>query len=692
MKSLCVPLLLQSVSGATLRSQASPISRIVKLITELKAGIQSDGMKEQQSYDKYACWCEKTLARKAKAISDEKDLIEKMQNLILKLKGDLGSRGAEIVQLKKEVGENKEEQKEASEVRKKENVEYETSKNENEQCIGALESAIKVLTGAGQGKGFLQTMQQAQLLSVVGGVREVLSKTASADALSENDAEAIRQFVQNPEDFMTKGTSALQVGGPFGDYAPQSSQISGILKGMYDSFTSNLEKDNGEESDKQKAFEEFMGTKKQELETLEETLEKQENEAAQNKKDLAESTTTRDDTKEQLEADEQFFEDTKAGCKVKAREWSERSRLRSEELVGVNQAIEILTSPDARQTFESSATTFLQVSAKQPHRAHAFQRLQTLAAKYQSQDLSLLATKVKSSGHFDKLFVQIDEMISDLRKEEQEDIAHRDRCEASENKNKNDLDDQGHDLENADAKIKRLGDKAVDLKATISSLKGEILKTEKSMQEILDMRNAESKQFKKALQDDAAAIAVIEKAIVAMSAFYKNNKIPLELVQKKSDPDYTVDPDKAPETTFDGGDYGGRKSEGGGIIAILEMVKEDTANEMKESRKDEADAQDAYENDRASQQDTLDAQKKSKMQADKELAGTEEKIADTQEAKSGHAADMAEEQKLQGTLANDCAWVKTHFKTRRDKRKNEIDGLMEAKNYLAGSGIDDDLD
>lgn len=57
--------------------------------------------KEQQSYDKYACWCEKTLERKAKAIDDAKDLIEATQKTIVKLKGDLGSHGAEIAQLKK---------------------------------------------------------------------------------------------------------------------------------------------------------------------------------------------------------------------------------------------------------------------------------------------------------------------------------------------------------------------------------------------------------------------------------------------------------------------------------------------------------------------------------------------------------------------------------------------------------------
>merc|ERR1712203_988751 len=125
----------------------------------------------------------------------------------------------------------------------------------------------------------------------------------------------------------------------------------------------DLEKDNAEEADQQKAFEELMATKKQELETLQKTLAKQEHDEAHKQKDLSDSKTTRDETKAQLKADEIFFEDTKNGCKLKATEWAERSRLRTEELTGIEKAIQILSSPEARATFTSSVTTFVQVAS-----------------------------------------------------------------------------------------------------------------------------------------------------------------------------------------------------------------------------------------------------------------------------------------------------------------------------------------
>jgi len=557
-----------------------------------------------------------------------------------------------------------------------------------------LEAAVKVLTGAGSGKGFLQTMQEAQLLSVVGGVRAVLSKPLVADAISESDVDVIRKFVEQPQSFVDlKGVSHMQVSNsnPFGDYAPKSTQIQGILKGMYDAFTSDIEKNNAEEAESQKAFEELMATKNKELETMELTLETQTTDEAEKNKQLAESTTTRDDTKKQVKADEQFFEDAKQGCKAKAKEWSERSRLRTEELTGINKGLEILTSPEAQSTFSASSTTMLlQLHARNSvTRSAAFEKLRKLASRYGNAAMARLASKLKSGGHFDKIMAMIDEMVADLRKEEAEDIAHRDRCENQGNANKNMIEDLENDIQKKSDTITRMEDKETELRATIDSLEGEQASTKADMEELLSLRNDEVAAFKQALKDDADAVNVISQAIVVMSKFYKENKIPLQLVQVK-EPEYSVDPDKAPETSWNAD----RSRESGGIIAILEMVKEDTEKEMKESIADDKANQAEYEKNNGALQETLDAQTASKVEMEKELADLEQKMQDTHEAKEGKINDLAEAQALEGTLDKDCAWVKSHFDSRREKRKAEIEGLQEAKNFLAGAGIDaeDDLD
>merc|ERR1719371_62730 len=67
----------------------------------------------------------------------------------------------------------------------------------------------------------------------------------------------------------------------------------------------------------------------------------------------------------------------------------------------------------------------------------------------------------------------------------------------------------------------------------------------------------------------------------------------IDKVQQKA-PEYAEDPDKAPETSWSGSDYGGRKSETGGILAILDMLAEDLEKEIADGRKDDAEAQEEY--------------------------------------------------------------------------------------------------
>merc|ERR1719502_2377469 len=153
------------------------------------------------------------------------------------------------------------------------------------------------------------------------------------------------------------------------------------------------------------------------------------------------------------------------------------------------------------------------------------------------------------------------------------------------------------------------------------------------------MRNEEVAAFRQALKDDADAADLLSQAIVALSEFYKRNKMPVPSLLQKA-PEYTNDPDKAPETSWSGSDYGGRKSETGGIIAILEMLVEDTEKEMKEGRADNADAQEKYLKQSGALQDTLDSQEETKANTEAELADLEEKISNYEKHKNEKSADL----------------------------------------------------
>merc|ERR1719388_710671 len=143
-----------------------------------------------------------------------------------------------------------------------------------------------------------------------------------------------------------------------------------------------------------------------ELETLKATLETKTGEHADSEKQLADNKVLLHDTKVQLEADEKFFEETKAACKAKAAEWAERTRLRTEELNGIQKAIEILEG--GAETFKSAHTTlFIQVSSsvEDADRAEAYKKLRGLVNKGAGLRLAFLAAELRSGGHFDKIIL-----------------------------------------------------------------------------------------------------------------------------------------------------------------------------------------------------------------------------------------------------------------------------------------------
>lgn len=204
--------------------------------------------------------------------------------------------------------------------------------------------------------------------------------------------------------------------------------------------------------------------------------------------------------------------------------------------------------------------------------------------------------------------------------------------------------------------------------------------TRKKMAELLELRNKEQADFKKALKADAEAVVVLNRAIVALTGFYKKNGISMTLIQRGS-------PDKAPELAWEsqGDAYKGHNEENHGIVQILAMLVEDYTLEMRKGRTDDAKAQDEFEADRQAMNDMFRTQKESYVGAEQELAEVE---AAQQEAKGTFdqaKSDASDQDKLKKTLGTDCGWIKKKFGDRRKQRATELDGLAEAKNLLAAA-------
>merc|ERR1719171_139245 len=376
-----------------------------------------------------------------------------------------------------------------------------------------------------------------------------------------------------------------------------------------------------------------------------------------------------------------------------ADEWAERSRLRTEELAGVNKAIEILTSDEAAATFGRATSMLLQTqqrsAVKSDGKEEAFRTLKAIAAKHHSLRMAAVAAMIQTAekGHFDMVVTEVDKMLAELRQEEMDDITLRDYCQAEEVKVEGEIEDLVHEMDTIQGLIDRLNAKKKETQTDITQTETDIAATEDAMAEALSNRNSENEDFKAALKDDIDAVALLASAIDAMTAFYKNNKLPLGLLAKKGthgkeDPEYSVDPDKAPETFS--APYGGRSSEGGGITSIMGYIKEDLENEIKTSKADEAKSQKEFEEQKAAALKSLEALNQKKVTLENLEADLDEKIAEAETEKDGKNTIKAAKTKYREDLKPKCDWMKEAFETRRDARQEEMTGLMNAKASLAG--------
>merc|ERR1719443_54343 len=442
-----------------------------------------------------------------------------------------------------------------------------------------------------------------------------------------------------------------------------------------------------------------MATKQQEIDMLKDAVVQATTAASALPMQKADAQAELDALKAQLKADEKLFGEVKDACREKAVEWATITRMHTEELQGMDKAIGILNSPEAQQTFQAASTTLVQLSPGSrsvldgSDKDEAYARLRSLASRYGNLGLAQIAANMKTGGSFDKIIAMIDKLIERLRAEETDDVEHRDRCQAGKAKNKSDMEDLSHEIDKAKETIEILQNKQTEAQQKLNALLSEIEATKAALEDLLELRNEERRAFEKALKDDANAVEIIGKAIEALAAFYKNNKIPLQFFQEGAQ-EYSVDPqpagpeysvaDQMPETSFSG-EYKASSGASGGIVSILSMLREDFEKEMETGREDDAKAQNKYEESKKAMQTTLMAQKESKIALEKQLAAIDNKITKLTSLLDMKTADLGEAQKMSTALKDDCAWVETHFESRKEKRQKEIDGLTEAKGILAGA-------
>merc|ERR1719460_114926 len=181
---------------------------------------------------------------------------------------------------------------------------------------------------------------------------------------------------------------------------------------------------------------------------------------------------------------------------------------------------------------------------------------------------------------------------------------------------------------------------------------------------------------------------LLAKAIEALSKYAANNDVALtqggKKQSKKQDPEYTTSEDVAPAAEFSSGSSGA--SETGGIVGIIENIKQDLEEEISQSKDQEAEALQAYHDTEKESLDSLAAMKAKIASMEVDIADTTSLVADKQETWDDKKRQHDAVDAYLASIAPECDWMDENFELRKEARESEIEGLDDAKAKLAGAG------
>merc|ERR1719243_534210 len=334
----------------------------------------------------------------------------------------------------------------------------------------------------------------------------------------------------------------------------------------------------------QEAYTDLKAAKEAEIKAGSDQKDTKTQELADTDEKLAQAKQDLEDTRNSLAADQKFLMNLKETCQMTDQEFEERTKTRAEETKAVSEALAILSSDDAHDTF-TSTFNFIQVSkATQSKRDHAEKILYAVAKKVRHPLLATLATRVRLDN-FKKVTEEIDGMIADLKKEKADDVKMKDFCIAALHKNEVETEMKKRDIEQMEAKIADLTATIDELTKAIATLNAEVEETHMMVKRAGEDRELENKDFQQVVADQRETQKLLSQALNVLKGFYDK-----AFVQAKAKGKQPAGPPPPPGFK----EY--KKSSGsGGVMGMLEQIIAETKTMEADAVKAETDAQKAYE-------------------------------------------------------------------------------------------------
>eukprot|EP00445_Apocalathium_hangoei_P091633 CAMPEP_0204246786 /NCGR_PEP_ID=MMETSP0361-20130328/98319_1 /ASSEMBLY_ACC=CAM_ASM_000343 /TAXON_ID=268821 /ORGANISM="Scrippsiella Hangoei, Strain SHTV-5" /LENGTH=775 /DNA_ID=CAMNT_0051220013 /DNA_START=32 /DNA_END=2360 /DNA_ORIENTATION=+ len=532
------------------QGQMNPIRKVVTLLQSMQKKVTEEGESEKELFDKFMCYCTNGKGDLEKSIADADAKVPAVGSEITVGEEKLEQAKGDLTGAQTDRAAAKEAMAQATGIREKEAAAFGAAKAEDDINIAAIAKAVAALEKGSAGS-FLQT-ETAQ----------VIRNLANNDKVDMTESDR-----QDLVAFLSQGSG----------YAPQSGQITGILKEMGDTMTKELAEDTATEAASIKTFSELIAAKEKEVQALTATVETKTTQIGelgvaivQMKEDLSDTAATLMEDKKflaELESscgapspDKKLRSKTRAeelvaladtinrrdpdgghevpaelesSCGTKTKEWEERSKTRAEEFVALADTIKVLNDDEAMDLFKntlpgaSASLVQVRVSAS----AERSQALSLIRAIHQKADkhlrpaldliaLVLSGKKAMNQGTFVKVIKMCDDMVVILKKEQLDDDNKKEYCSMqfdTTDDSKKALERKVADAESAIANAKEGIETTTQ---EIAALEVGIKELDKSVAEATEQRQAENVEYKELMASDSAATELLGFAKNRLNKFY----------------------------------------------------------------------------------------------------------------------------------------------------------------------------
>jgi len=622
-----------------------PVTKVINLLKDMQKQLEKEQEEDQEIYDKMTCWCKTNDAEKTQAIKDAEQSIDELTSRVEELTAQSSRLNVEIQNLNKEVAANTEALNQATALREKQLAEFNGEEKDLLQSISALKAAVTVLS-----KHHTAMLQDSALADVATMLHHQMYKYSSVldEVITPSQKRILQAFVQQP----------------YQSYAPQSSQIFGILKQMLETFQSNLTSSQQEELANQQAYEDLKAAKESEITAGQSQLDKKTGELADTDETHAQKKEQIEDTKNSLSADEQFLMDLKEKCQMTDQEWEARQKKRQDEITAVSQALNVLAGDDAHDTF-TKTFNFVQVDSS---RLEAAKVLAAVARKFRNPDISTLAARVQLDA-FTKVKQAIDQMVQQLLKEKEDEIKHRDWCTGAINDNERETATTTRDHGDVEAQIDDYNHSIEELTTTVEALNKEVAENQVELKKAGENRAAENKEFQATVNDQRQTQTLLQKALNVLKGFYGKKSF----IQGPPSP--------AGFNTYE------NNAGGNTVLTMLQSIINDAKSMEAETLRAEEDAQKAYESFVTETNRTIEAKTKQRIDAEEDKAKKEVERSDALERREGLQMEIDQLSSENSDFHKSCDFVLKNFEVRQDARDQEVEALRQAKAILSGANI-----